>query len=179
MPIAAWATPVEVYFNTPTTSLNIGNTFTVDLMADITDPVGGFGLDVSFDTSILSLIGLPAIGSSWLPAIAPDGDGLAGFAPFTLFGPQLSGSGITLATLTFQAVDFGTTTLAASMTPNDFTEGFPLPFPALPGSFAAVNFTNSSLTVDSAPVPEPATMLLFGTGLAGFVGSRIKRKKKA
>lgn len=29
----------------------------------------------------------------------------------------------------------------------------------------------------TAPVPEPATMILFGTGLAGLLGSRLRRKK--
>ncbi len=35
-----------------------------------------------------------------------------------------------------------------------------------------------SVDVNTSEVPEPATMLLFGTGLAGLVGSRFRKNKK-
>jgi hypothetical protein len=42
-----------------------------------------------------------------------------------------------------------------------------------------VNGTITSFQAPTeTPVPEPATMLLFGTALAGFAGSRIWRRKK-
>lgn len=43
---------------------------------------------------------------------------------------------------------------------------------------AFVEFNGDVQLTATSPVPEPATMLLFGTGLAGLAGFSFKRKKK-
>lgn len=35
-----------------------------------------------------------------------------------------------------------------------------------------------NVVINTAPIPEPATILLFGTGLAGLIGTRLRKKKK-
>ncbi len=165
----AWA--ASVFFNPASQSVVNGNSVSVDLVADLPLPVLGWGLDVTFDTAILSLTNV-AIGASWAPGIGLDGDGLAGLAfPF-----PISGNNITLARLTFNTLSVGTISLDASITPFDFTEGFPL----LTGGFDTVSFTAGSIEVtqgNTPAVPEPSTLLLMASGLAGLAAWRMKTKK--
>jgi hypothetical protein len=64
--------------------------------------------------------------------------------------------------LSFSSLFDGSDTLSVSLTGGD---GWALDYSEL--SFSG-----------TAPVPEPATMLLFSTGLAGLMGNRIRRKKR-
>jgi hypothetical protein len=160
IPTVAWATPISVSLEASSNSVFVGDIFTIDILADIPDPVLGWGLDLNFDYGLVSQSASPLVGAGWLPLLSTmDGDGLAGVA----FPVPVSGTNVLLASLTFEASAVGFATFAAGYTPLDFTEGFPL---ALPGGFADVFFTNTFVTINSIDIPEPKPLMLFGVGLA-------------
>jgi hypothetical protein len=139
-----------------------GEVFEIRLLADISDPVLGWGLDLSLAPGVLSVVGAPSISSPWQSVPAADGDGLAAYA----FPDSVSGQDTLLATLTFSADAVGETDLVLSVTPGDLTEGFPLD----PSGFATSTFQTGHVTV----VPEPGAALVAA---AGWVLLAIWRKK--
>lgn len=153
---------VIVRFDPPESTVSVGHQFQVKIMADIYNPVVGWGLDVSYNSQKITTATPPVIGPSWSQGYAPDGDGLAGLA----FPTSINGNNILLATLTFDALDMGETTLLASVTPGDLTEGFPLD----PTGFDTVTFEAGHVMV----IPEPLSLFLLAVG-ACATGKRYKR----
>lgn len=136
-------------------TVQLDEQFSAVIVADISQPVVGWGLDLAFNKQVLAQVGMPTIASSWQSVFSLDGDGLSALASS---GVE-SGIGIELATITFRAQDLGQTDLSLAMTPGDATEGFPL----YPSGYDSVSFAGARVTV----VPEPCTgllMLLLPTG---------------
>jgi len=174
--VAAWpaAGDIVVTVQPSETVVEVGDYFTVDLLADIplADAIVGWGMDLSFDGSILShdpLVDV-AIGPAFIPALAPDGDKLAGL----FFGPPppppgLSGDDVLLATMTFEALMPGSTSLNGGITLGDPSEGFI--GPGLPAPVRTVLFSDASVTV--IPAPAGVVLGLIGLGVVGWVKRRV------
>jgi hypothetical protein len=151
--VTASAGIVTARFDPPTRIVQLGDTFTVDLVADLGSPVIGWGLDLATtsvgasDPAVLTIIAPPTIGSSWMaPPYNPDGDGVAGLG----FPAGISGNNVLLATLHYRADAPGEMDLLLSITPGDNTEGFAL----YPTGFATPTFNAGHVTI----LPEPASL---------------------
>lgn len=101
--------------------------------------------------------------------------------------PQIAGSafpGIAddewlLATLSFTAIETGTGSLQISGITDQLFYGLAYEIDPITLGWYDIN-ASLDITINSStpsPVPEPTTMLLFGIGISGFIGSNIRRMK--
>lgn len=172
-PIQAHALLVD--FDPSTVNVAVGDSFTVDLLADIaqTEQILGWDIDLVFDSTQVSFAGAVG-GSSWNMGtpIFDDDVSIAGFAGFPLPpGTGIWGNDTLLATLSFDCLADGTSLLDIGT--DDALEGFQL---AATPAFAT--WSSAAATVNQASIPDPAAVFLLGSAcLLGFAGLRRKFRK--
>jgi hypothetical protein len=157
-------------------SITVGDSIDIDIvLSDLGGRyVGAFDFDVTFDDAILTFdsyrltdnLGNISLGDADDWSFGDLGFGTVNIAEISWLGDlSFQGNSFKLATLSFTAATAGSSMLGFGLANISDDWG---------GVITAVLGTGA---IDVKPVPEPATMLLMGTGLAGLFA--VRRKKKA
>lgn len=168
-------------FEISDSSITVGDRFDVAVsvyddgtLADLT----GFGFDIRLDqtTSVLGYTGY-TMGPDFLDAPDPFNPDFVG-GLYIGFGN--AGQSVELATLSFQALQAGTGTIDIFGMFDDMFYGlfYSVGYDDIIGGLGDESIQgNVDVTVNAAPVPEPSTIILMLTGLAGVVGFKKRRNQ--
>ena len=171
----AWA--ISLSFSPSTSEIGIGDSIDIDLIISgmENDDLGYFEFDVNYDDFILDFDSY-TLGSGLGDIAAGDaddwssgdlGNGTINLIEISyLWDLSFQTDSFTLATLSFTGLNEGISLLSYSNVVLSDDWGMAL----------SADSVSDSVGV-SAPVPEPATIFLLGTGLMGFIGFGRKLKK--
>lgn len=174
----SWA--LSLSFNPSSSSINVGDSIDIGIVVSGLEAgvdLGAFDISINYDSTILGFntytlgngLGDVAAGDADNLSSGDDGAGNINLAELSyLWDLSSQPDSFTLATISFSGIGAGTSPLLFSnVTLSDYW-GYPL-------TATTENGSVSIIASSTAPVPEPATMLLMATGLAGMFG--ISRKK--
>ena len=165
----AGAASLDVYLTPSASIVEVADTFEVAITADISEPVLGFGFELSFDSQLFQLDD-----TTIAPELTPAGKAGGDFISALAFPEPISGRDVLLATATFTALDLGKGAFGIDVAEGDLTQGFA---EVAIGAMSDFDVVFGQVTVipgfddvggnGSPPVPEPATLSLLALG--GFV----------